>query len=58
MDDYHDMTNADVLSGDEMREYDQADEALLDALEEERQAEEAAAGEQYDDEFREDTIWP
>lgn len=55
MTDYDDeMTNADVMSGDEMHEHDQAAEALLDAQEEERFAEEAAAAEQrsqaYDEE--------
>ncbi|MEV7112355.1 hypothetical protein [Streptomyces anulatus] len=53
MTDYDEMTNADVMSGEEMREYDQAAEALLDAQDEERWAEEAAAAEQrgeHDDE--------
>ncbi|MBK3556281.1 hypothetical protein JHN55_06975 [Streptomyces sp. MBT56] len=39
------MTNADVMSGEEMREYDQAAEALLDAQDEERWAAEDAAAE-------------
>lgn len=38
MSDYDDMTNADVMSGEEMREYDQHDEAVLDAQDEERWA--------------------
>ncbi|MFE3371204.1 hypothetical protein ACFXOK_16580 [Streptomyces sp. NPDC059173] len=42
------MTNADVMSGDEMREYDQAAEALLDAQDEARFAEEATATGQRD----------
>ncbi|GAA2985193.1 hypothetical protein [Streptomyces fulvorobeus] len=41
MDAYDDMTNADVMSGEEMHEYDQAAEALLDAQDEERWAAEA-----------------
>ncbi|MFE6931766.1 hypothetical protein ACFVDT_07015 [Streptomyces sp. NPDC057699] len=45
MSDYDDMTNADVMSGEEMREYDQAAEALLDAQDEERWAAEEAAAE-------------
>ncbi|MFD3640977.1 hypothetical protein [Streptomyces griseus] len=44
---YDEMTNADVMSGEEMREYDQAAEALLDAQNEECWAEEAAAAEQH-----------
>lgn len=54
MSDYDDMTNADVMSGEEMREYEQAGEALLDAQDEAHWAEEAVAAEQsdgYDDEF-------
>ncbi|MFJ6810636.1 hypothetical protein ACIQRK_32310 [Streptomyces anulatus] len=47
MTDYDEMTNADVMSGEEMREYDQAAEALLDAQDEERWAEEAAAAERH-----------
>ncbi|MFH9610444.1 hypothetical protein [Streptomyces sp. NPDC017448] len=50
MTDYDEMTNADVMSGEEMREYDQAAEALLDAQDEERWAEEAAAAGQHDQE--------
>ncbi|NEC45740.1 hypothetical protein [Streptomyces sp. SID8016] len=42
------MTNADVMSGEEMAEYDRGVEALLDAQDEERWAEEAAAAEQHD----------
>lgn len=37
MSDYDDMTNADVMSSDELREYDQHDEAVLDAQDEENQ---------------------
>ncbi|THA31777.1 hypothetical protein E6R18_15705 [Streptomyces sp. A1277] len=48
MSDYDEMTNADVMSGEEMREYDQAAEALLDAQDEERWAAEEAAA-QLDD---------
>ncbi|MFF1416549.1 hypothetical protein [Streptomyces sp. NPDC058280] len=45
MDAYDEMTNADVMSGEEMREYDQDAEARLDAQDEERWAtEETAAG--------------
>lgn len=43
--DYDEMTNADVMSGEEMREYEQAGEALLDAQDEERWAAEEAAAE-------------
>ncbi|MGW0938861.1 hypothetical protein [Streptomyces sp. NPDC002666] len=40
------MSNADVMSSDEIAEYDQHDEAVLDAQDEERwAAEEAAAAE-------------
>lgn len=49
MRDYDEMTNEDVMSGEEMREYDQAAEALLDAQDEERHAAEAAADEEHDD---------
>lgn len=45
MSDYDEMTNADVMSSEEMREYDQAAEALLDAQDEERWAAEEAAAE-------------
>ncbi|MFJ8842960.1 hypothetical protein ACIRFF_08660 [Streptomyces cyaneofuscatus] len=48
MSDYDEMTNADVLSGEELREYERAGEALLDAQDEERFAEEAAAVGQHD----------
>ncbi|MFE2930625.1 hypothetical protein [Streptomyces sp. NPDC059278] len=41
--DYDEMTNADVMSGEELREYEEANEALLDAQDEERQAAEEAA---------------
>ncbi|NEB57640.1 hypothetical protein G3I48_36005 [Streptomyces griseus] len=44
---YDEMTIADVMSDEEMREHDQATEALLDAQDEERCAEEAAAAEQH-----------
>ncbi|MCX4676716.1 hypothetical protein OG413_15635 [Streptomyces sp. NBC_01433] len=44
------MTNADVMSGEEMREYDQAAEALLDARDEERWAAEEEADRPGDDE--------
>ncbi|MFB7399765.1 hypothetical protein ACFCZR_06295 [Streptomyces rubiginosohelvolus] len=47
MSDYSDMTNADVMSGEELHEHDQAAEARLDAQDEERFAEEAAAAEQH-----------
>ncbi|MFS0697791.1 hypothetical protein [Streptomyces nitrosporeus] len=50
MTDYDEMTNADVMSSEEMREYDQAAEALLDAQDEERWAAEEAAAAQPDDE--------
>lgn len=40
------MTTADVMSGEEMREYEQASEALLDAQDDARWAEETAAAEQ------------
>ncbi|MEE4493558.1 hypothetical protein [Streptomyces sp. BE230] len=43
--DYDEMTNADVMSGEEMREYEQAGEALLDAQDEERWAAEEAPAE-------------
>ncbi|MYV53133.1 hypothetical protein [Streptomyces sp. SID3212] len=43
MGDYDEMTAADVMSGEEMREYDKAGAALLDAQDEERWAAEAAA---------------
>ncbi|MFJ9887164.1 hypothetical protein ACIQRW_15020 [Streptomyces sp. NPDC091287] len=46
MSDYDEMTNADVMSGEEMREYEQAAEALLDAQDEARWAEEESAAEQ------------
>ncbi|MFJ2882429.1 hypothetical protein [Streptomyces sp. NPDC087272] len=39
------MTTADVMSGEEMREYEQASEALLDAQDDARWAEETAAAE-------------
>ncbi|MER5677373.1 hypothetical protein ABT081_10590 [Streptomyces sp. NPDC002238] len=45
MSDYDDMTNADVMSADELHEYDQHDEAVLDAQDEERWAAEDAAAE-------------
>lgn len=38
MSDYGEMTNADVMSGEEMHEYDQRAEALLDAEDELRWA--------------------
>lgn len=41
MSDYHEMTIADVMSGEELHEYEQAGEARLDALDEERWVEEA-----------------
>lgn len=41
MDDYDEMTNADVMSAEEIAEYDQHDEAALDAQDEERWATEA-----------------
>ncbi|MGX1483420.1 hypothetical protein RKD45_002496 [Streptomyces griseus] len=44
MSDYDDMTNADVMSADEIAEYDRHDEAVLDAQDEERWAAEDAAG--------------
>ncbi|MET7412498.1 hypothetical protein [Streptomyces rubiginosohelvolus] len=47
MTDYDEMTNADVMSAEELHEYDQAAEALLDAQDEGRFAEEAAAAEQH-----------
>lgn len=53
MSDYDEMTNADTMSGEELHEYEQAGEALLDAQDEARWAEEAAAAEQrngYDEE--------
>ncbi|MEV7491432.1 hypothetical protein AB0O08_11825 [Streptomyces anulatus] len=56
MADYDEMTNADVISGEEMREYDQAAEALLDAQDEERWAEEAAAAEQHDQEHDDEEL--
>lgn len=37
MSDYDDMTNADVMSADEIAEYDRHDEAVLDAQDEEKQ---------------------
>ncbi|MFB4424820.1 hypothetical protein C5F59_027540 [Streptomyces sp. QL37] len=40
---YDEMTNADVMSAEEMHKYDQAAEALLDAQDEERWAAEAEA---------------
>ena len=43
MSDYDDMTNADVMSADEMTEYDQHDEAFLDAQDEARWAAEDTA---------------
>ncbi|MEV5261763.1 hypothetical protein AB0L02_27450 [Streptomyces anulatus] len=49
MSDYDEMTTADVMSGAELHEYEQAGEARLDALDEERWAEEAAAAEQPDE---------
>jgi hypothetical protein len=46
MSDYDEMTNADVMSSEEIREYEEHDEALLDAHDEQRwAAEEAAAAE-------------
>ncbi|SCD61496.1 hypothetical protein [Streptomyces sp. PpalLS-921] len=45
MSDYDEMTTADVMSGEEMHEYDQAAEALLDAQDEARWAAEEAAAE-------------
>lgn len=52
MSDYDEMTTADVMSGEELYEADQAAEARLDALDEERWAEAAAAEQcdEYDDE--------
>ncbi|WP_186343709.1 hypothetical protein [Streptomyces sp. CFMR 7] len=44
MSDYDDMTNTDVLSGEEMCEYDQVDEALFDTQEEKRWAGQDDAG--------------
>ena len=52
MSSYDDMTNEDVMSAEEMHEYDQAAEALLDAQDEERWAAEEAAAEQRDGEER------
>ncbi|MEU8886722.1 hypothetical protein [Streptomyces sp. NPDC048442] len=51
MGEYDEMTNADVMSGDEMREYEEAGEAALDAADEERFAAKEAAAEaaEYDD---------
>lgn len=47
--DYDEMTNHDVLSAAEIREYEEAGEALLDAQDEERwAAEEAATEAQHD----------
>lgn len=43
MSDYDDMTNADVLSGEELAEYDRDAEIRLDAADEERALEEEAA---------------
>lgn len=48
-DPYEGMTNADVMSGEEMAEYDRAAEFAMDAADEERWAE-ANAANQYDDE--------
>ncbi|MFD8687830.1 hypothetical protein [Streptomyces sp. NPDC059651] len=45
MSDYDEMTNADVLSAEEIRLYEEAGEALLDAQDEERDAAEEAAAE-------------
>ncbi|MFE4691245.1 hypothetical protein ACFRH6_14445 [Streptomyces sp. NPDC056749] len=45
MSDYDEMTNADVMSSEEMREYEQVSEAVLDAEDEERWAAEEAAAE-------------
>ncbi|MER6515077.1 hypothetical protein [Nonomuraea sp. NPDC001636] len=51
MSDYDDMTNADVLSADELAEFDRADEYRLDAEDEARwAAEDAAADTQPADE--------
>ncbi|MFF2525913.1 hypothetical protein [Streptomyces liangshanensis] len=49
MSDYDEMTTADVMSGEEIREYDRAGAALLDARDEERWAEEDAAQARDDD---------
>lgn len=43
MSDYDEMTNADVMSADEIADYDQHDEAVLDAQDEERWAAEDTA---------------
>lgn len=43
MSDYEHMTNADVMSADELAEYDRDAEFLLDAQDEARDAEAAAA---------------
>ncbi|MFD3999870.1 hypothetical protein [Streptomyces rubiginosohelvolus] len=51
---YDEMTNADVLSGEEMHEYEQAVEAQLDALDDERWAAEAARVDERDEELFED----
>lgn len=48
-DPYAGMTNADVMSGEELAEYDRADEFALDAADEERYREENA-DRFYDDE--------
>lgn len=43
MSDYDDMTNADVMSGEELAEYDRDAEFRLDAADEQRALEEDAA---------------
>jgi hypothetical protein len=45
-DDHDGMTTDDLFTGEELREMEQADEARLDALDEERDAREAAAAAQ------------
>ena len=52
MDPYDEMTNADVMGADEIAEYDQHAEAVLDAQDEARWAAEEAAAEQRDGEER------
>ncbi|MFD6531568.1 hypothetical protein [Streptomyces sp. NPDC060184] len=49
MDPYDEMTNEDVMSAEEMREYEEAGEAMLDAQDEERWAAEEAAAEDDDE---------
>lgn len=45
MNDHDDMTNADVMSADEIAEYDRADEFALDAANDARNGELADAAE-------------